>query len=85
MCDRCGCDGNETPCDACSFIESRSKRFASWDRKNLEDLAAEMLSALLRAVAWVEMDEQQHGRPFGTGNELREVITKASSKAEATT
>jgi hypothetical protein len=80
MCDRCGCDGNETPCDSCSFIEARSKQFASWDRKNLEELAAEMLSALLRAVAWVEIDEQTHGRPFGTGNELREVIAKASSR-----
>jgi hypothetical protein len=34
MCDRCGCDGDETPCDACSMTEARHERhraeFEAW-------------------------------------------------------
>ncbi len=37
MCDRCGSDGNETPCDACSMIESSQsdrREFEAWMIKN---------------------------------------------------
>jgi len=53
-------------------------RFKEWSRENLETVAAEMLAALLRAQQWIERDEETHGRPFGVGNEVREVIQKAS-------
>ena len=51
--------------------------FSKWSRKNLEAVAVEMLAALRRANAWIEVDERTHGRNFGTGNEVREVIAKA--------
>jgi len=61
--------------------------FSKWSRANLESVANDMLAALLRAEDWIRRDEQTHGRPFGTGNEIREVIEKATanSKTEATT
>jgi len=54
-------------------------KFSEWSRENLEAVAAEMLSALLRAQQWIERDEQTHGRSFGVGNEVREVITKVEA------
>lgn len=53
-------------------------RFKEWSRDNLESVAEEMLAALLRAQQWIERDEETHGRHFGVGNEVREVIKKAS-------
>jgi hypothetical protein len=53
--------------------------FSEWSRENLEAVAAEMLSALLRAQQWIERDEQTHGRAFGVGNKVREVIAKAEA------
>jgi len=55
-------------------------RFKEWSRENLESVAEEMLAALLRAQQWIERDEQTHGRPFGVGNEVREVVSKATKK-----
>jgi hypothetical protein len=54
-------------------------KFSEWSRENLESVAAEMLAALLRAQQWIERDEQTHGRSFGVGNEVREVIAKAEA------
>jgi hypothetical protein len=53
-------------------------RFTEWSRDNLESVAEEMLAALLRAQQWIERDEETHGRPFGVGNEVREIIQKVS-------
>lgn len=53
-------------------------RFKEWQRENLESMAEEMLAALLRAQQWIERDEETHGRPFGVGNEVREIIQKVS-------
>lgn len=33
MCDQCGCDGNETPCDACSMIESQINKAIAFLRR----------------------------------------------------
>ena len=46
-------------------------------RKKLEAVAAEMLSALVRAEKWIRVDERMHNRPSSAGNEVREVIAKA--------
>ena len=35
-----------------------------------------LVSALERCLDWVERDEAAHGRPFGCGNEAREVLKK---------
>ena len=54
--------------------------FSKWSRENLEAVAADMLAALRRANAWIEVDEGTHGRNFGTGNEVRELIAQAEKQ-----
>lgn len=74
MCDRCGCDGVEEICDACSMRESA-------DNKQRVRLAApKLLAALERALDWIERDEMTHGRTFGVGNECRDAIQLATGK-----
>ena len=37
MCDHCGCDTNQTPCDACSMMqaaETQRREFETWMREN---------------------------------------------------
>lgn len=51
--------------------------FSKWSREDLEAVAAQMLSALLRAEKWIRVDERMHNRPSSAGNEVREVIAKA--------
>ena len=53
--------------------------FSKWSRANLEAVANDMLAALLRAEDWIRRDEHAHGRPFGTGNEVRDAIAKATA------
>lgn len=50
--------------------------FSKWSRESLEALAVEMLQALIRAQDWIERDEGLHGRAFGVGNEVRNVLNK---------
>jgi hypothetical protein len=57
--------------------------FSKWSRQNLEAVAAEMLSALLRAEKWIRVDERMHNRPSNAGNEVREVIAKAERIEDA--
>ena len=54
--------------------------FSTWSRANLESVAAEMLEALLRAQDWIERDEETHGRPFGVGNQVRDVVFKVNCR-----
>lgn len=44
------------------------------------DYADEMYEALLRALDYVEADEEAHGRKFGTGNAIRTVVAKIKGK-----
>lgn len=37
-----------------------------------------MLQALRRALDWIDRDERTHGRTFGVGNEVRDVIELAT-------
>jgi len=73
MCDKCGCDGDETPCEACSMIEAAKK-------KRLQIAAPKLLAALVRAHDWIQRDEETHGRTFGVGNEIRDAIAVATGK-----
>ncbi len=73
MCDRCGCDGDNYVCDACSMIEATERK-----KKRMSDAAPKMLDALWSALGWIENEEVKHGRPFGAGNEIREAIYLAS-------
>ena len=67
MCDHCGCDGDETPCDSCSMIEAMQRK------RRLQLL-------LEAALTWIERDEVAHGRTFGAGNIVREAIQLATGK-----
>ena len=40
--------------------------------------APRMLSALKRALNWIDRDERTHGREFGVGNEVRDAIEMAT-------
>ena len=71
MCERCGNDSQETPCDGCSMVESARV-------SRLRDAAPQMLMALNRALDWIARDEEMHGRRFGVGNEVREAIERAT-------
>lgn len=74
MCDRCGRDGDETPCDSCSMIEAMQRK------RRLQLVAPKMLEALEAALTWIERDELTHGRTFGAGNIVRDAIQLATGK-----
>jgi len=74
VCDRCGCDGNETPCDSCSMTESAAAK------RRIQLAAPKLLAALQRAHDWIQRDEETHGRTFGVGNEIRDAIKLATGK-----
>lgn len=74
MCDKCGRDGDEMPCDACSMNE------AEYNKRRVQLAGPRLLAALERALNWIERDEMVHGRLFGVGNECRDAIQVATGK-----
>jgi len=74
MCDQCGCDSDETPCESCSMIES------AHGKRRVQLAGPKMLAALRRAHDWIQRDEETHGRTFGVGNEVRDAIQLATGK-----
>ena len=74
MCDVCGCDGDQTPCDSCSMIESMR------EKRRLPLVAPKMLEALQAALTWIQRDESTHGRTFHAGRIVRDAIQLATGK-----
>ena len=63
-----------------------SGKFPSWEEgignsemiKHCVNLYPELVAALERVLAYIEADEESHGRKFGVGNECREVLNKCN-------